>query len=220
MRLKSFVPCLAVLAFVGCDEQSRATAPAAAAATTPAVTAPASAVAAPVVVAPAAVAKAVVEKAATAAVEAVMKPGLLGEYFEFPDGISDFPVVDAGTKPAVSRVDATINIEDSEDAVPGTTLSDHFYVRWTGVVRVPKDGKYTFTTNSDDGSRLFINDKEVVDNGGEHPMEEKSGEVDLKAGDHKLKLEFFENEGGAGCILLWSTAGADPVVVPASALFH
>ena len=219
MRLKFFVPCLAMLAFVGCDDQPRAAgstpAPASAA---PAVAAPA-AVKAPATPAPAAVVKPVVEKAVPPA-DAGLKPGLLGEYFEFPDGISDFPVVAAGTKPAVSRVDATINIEDSEDAVPGTTLVDHFYIRWTGVVRVPKDGKYTFTTNSDDGSRLFIDDKEVVDNGGEHPMEEKSGEVELKAGDHKLKLEFFENEGGAGCILLWSTAGADPVVVPASALFH
>lgn len=219
MRLKSFVPCLALLAFVGCDEQSRATAPAAGA-TTPAVTAPASAVAAPVVVAPATVAKAVVEKAATAAVEAVLKPGLLAEYYDLSEELSDFPVIAAGTKPAVSRVDATINIEDSEDAVPGTTLSEHFYIRWTGVVRVPKDGTYTFAINSDDGSRVFIDDKEVIDNGGVHAMEEKSGELALKSGDHKIKVEFFENEGGAGCILMWSAAGVDQAVVPATALFH
>ena len=60
----------------------------------------------------------------------------------------------------------------------------------------------------------------MVDNGGEHPTEEKSGDIDLKAGDHKLKLEFFENEGGASCTLMWSVDGSDPVVVPASALFH
>ena len=214
MRLKSFVPCLAVLAFVGCDEQSRATAPAAGA-TTPAVTAPASAVAAP-----ATVVKPVVEKAATAAVAAVLKPGLLAEYYDLSEELSDFPVVAAGTKPAVSRVDATINIEDSEDAIPGTTLSEHFYVRWTGVVRVPKDGTYTFAINSDDGSRVFIDDKEVIDNGGVHAMEEKSGEVTLKSGDHKIKVEFFENEGGAGCILMWSAAGVEQAVVPATALFH
>lgn len=214
MRLKSFVPCLAMLAFVGCDEQSRATTPAAGV-TTPAVTAPASAVAAP-----ATVAKAVVEKSATAAVEAVLKPGLLAEYYDLSDALSDFPVIAAGTKPAVSRVDATINIEDSEDDVPGTTLSEHFYVRWTGFVRVPKDGTYTFTINSDDGSRVLIDDKEVIDNGGIHAMEEKSAEVALKSGDHKIKVEFFENEGGAGCILMWSAAGVEQAVVPATALFH
>jgi fibro-slime domain-containing protein len=214
MRLKSFVPCLAVLAFVGCNEPSRATAPAASA-TTPAVTAPASAVAAP-----ATVVKPVVEKAATAAVAAVLKPGLLAEYYDLAEEVSDFPVIAAGTKPAVSRVDATINIEDSEDEVPGTTLSEHFYIRWTGVVRVPKDGTYTFTINSDDGSRVFIDDKEVIDHGGVHAMEEKSEDVTLTAGDHKIKVEFFENEGGAGCILMWSAAGVDQVVVPATALFH
>jgi fibro-slime domain-containing protein len=168
-------------------------------------------VTAPVAVAPAVVAK---------AVEAVLKPGLMAEYYDLAEEVSDFPVIAAGTKPAVSRVDATINIEDSEDEVPGTTLSEHFYIRWTGVVRVPKDGTYTFTINSDDGSRVFIDDKEVIDHGGVHAMEEKSEDVTLTAGDHKIKVEFFENEGGAGCILMWSAAGVDQVVVPATALFH
>ena len=213
MRLKSFVPCLAVLAFVGCDDQSRASG------SVPSAPANAPAVAAPATPAPVAVTQPVVGKA-VAAVEAGLKPGLLGEYFEFPDGISDFPEIAAGTKPAVSRVDATISIEESEDDVPGTTLSEHFYVRWTGVLRVPKDGVYTITTASDDGSRVFINDKQVVDNGGEHPTEEQSGEVELKAGDHKLKVEFFENEGGASCILMWSATGLEQVVIPANAFFH
>ena len=217
MRLKSFVPCLAVLTFVGCNDQSRATTPAAAVVTTPAVITPA--VVAPAVVAPAVVAKAVVEKTATV-VEAVLKPGLLAEYYDLSEALSDFPDIAADTKPAVSRVDATINIEDSEDNVPGTTLSEHFYVRWTGFVRVPKDGTYTFTINSDDGSRVFINDKEVIDNGGIHAVEEKSGDVELKSGDHKIKVEFFENEGGAACILMWSAAGVEQAVIPATALFH
>jgi len=99
-------------------------------------------------------------------------------------------------------------------------MSDHFYVRWTGVLRVPKDGKYTFYTESDDGSRLWIGDKKVVDNGGLHGMEEKSGEIELKAGDVALKVDVFENEGGVGMKMFWEGAGISKQIIPAAALFH
>jgi len=67
---------------------------------------------------------------------------------------------------------------------------------------------------------LFIDGKQVVDNGGLHPMEEKSGQVDLKAGDHALKLEFFENEGDAGCKFSWQPPGQDKEIVPGAVLSH
>src|SRR6185503_6145871 len=51
-------------------------------------------------------------------------------------------------------------------------------------VRVDKAGKTTFWTQSDDGSRLVLDGKVVVDNGGDHPMTEKSGSAELTAGDH------------------------------------
>src|SRR5205085_5881427 len=72
-----------------------------------------------------------------------------------------------------------------------------------GALPISKDGNYTFFLESDDGSRLFIDGKQVVDNGGLHAMEEKSGEVELKAGEHVLKIEFFENEVDAGCKFSW-----------------
>jgi hypothetical protein len=46
--------------------------------------------------------------------------------------------------------------QHTAETFPGTQMSDHFYVRWTGKVRIPRDGKYTFFTESDDGSRLWI----------------------------------------------------------------
>jgi len=46
--------------------------------------------------------------------------------------------------------------------------------------------------------------------------------VELKAGDHELKVDYYENEndGGAGCVLSWKTVGLAKEVVPAKALFH
>lgn len=151
---------------------------------------------------------------------AEMIPGLVGEYYSMPEGVEDFPTIPESTKPVIKRADKTVNFDCGEEVLPGTQLTDRVYVRWTGTVRPPAAGKFTFYTESDDGSRLFINGKQVVSNGGLHGMEEQSGEVELKAGDNELKLEFFENDGGAGCKLFWSNADFEKTIVPASALFH
>ena len=127
----------------------------------------------------------------------------------------------AGQKPSVERVDKEINFASTLEAFPGTKLVDNFYVNWTGVIRIPKDGAYIFHLESDDGSRLFIDGKQVVDHGGTHEMTEMSGRAELKAGDHEIKVEFFDAEEEAGCILSWETAGDEPRKwCPPPVLFH
>jgi hypothetical protein len=148
-----------------------------------------------------------------------LKPGLLGEYFDIGENLEDFPDVE-GKKPAKTIVDKQINWDATGEALGESGLSDKFYVRWNGFLRVPKDGKYTLYLESDDGSRLAVDGKEVVNNGGLHAMEEKSGEVELKAGDHPIKLELFEAEGEVGLKFAWETEGVEKQTVPASALFH
>src|SRR5258705_10674634 len=149
-----------------------------------------------------------------------MEPGLLGEYYALDDSLEDFPSIGADKKPTLKRVDRTINVESTTEAWPGTQLVDHFYIRWTGQVSIPKDGTYTFFLESDDGSRLFIDGKQVVDNGGLHAAEEKSGEVELKAGDHPLKVEYFENEVDPECKFAWQPPGQDKEIVPSTVLSH
>jgi hypothetical protein len=144
--------------------------------------------------------------------------GLLGEYFDIGTALDDFPKIAADKKPALKRVDQTINVEGSEDPWPGTQLLDYFYVRWTGTIRLPKDGKYNFFLESDDGSRLFIDDKQIIDNGGQHHMIEKESAVELNAGAHALKIEYFENEVHAGCKFSWQPPGGPKAIVPAAVL--
>jgi hypothetical protein len=161
--------------------------------------------------------------AASASQEAAqdeLKPGLIAEFFKIGKAMDDIPVIAADRKPDLRRIDRKINFENTAETFPGTNMSDHFYVRWMGKVRIPRDGKVTFFTESDDGSRLWIDGKVVVDNGGLHAMEEKSGEVDLKAGDHDLNLELFQNEGEVGCKLSWESAGQAKEILPEAALNH
>jgi hypothetical protein len=149
-----------------------------------------------------------------------LQPGLIGEYFQMEGPLDDFPNIGTARKPTLRRVDKDINFESTVDAFPGTKLVDNFYVRWTGVIKAPKDGRYKFYLNSDDGSRLSIDGKEVVNNGGTHDMTEVSGATELKAGEHEIKVEFFDAEEDAGCILSWEPANGNKAVVPASVFFH
>src|SRR5262249_9525875 len=132
------------------------------------------------------------------------EPGLQGEYFDLGSTVEDFPKLE-GKKPTLTRVDKTINFRSTGPTFPGTKLDNHLAIRWTGRIKIPKDAVYTFYLESDDGSRLMIDGKTVVDNGGLHDMQEQESNVELKAGEHDLKIDYFENEndGGAGCVLSW-----------------
>jgi hypothetical protein len=149
-----------------------------------------------------------------------LERGLWGEYFDIGAELDDFPTIPADKKPVVARADKTINVESTREAWPGTQLLDFFYIRWTGKVRIAKDGKYTFFLESDDGSRLFVDDKQIIDNGGKHAMEEVSGEVNLKAGDHALKIDYFEADLDAGCKFFWQPPGGRKEITPENVLFH
>jgi hypothetical protein len=149
-----------------------------------------------------------------------LKPGLIAEFFNIGKPMEEFPTVAAERKPDLRRVDRLINFENTTETFPGTEMSDHFYVRWTGKIKIPRDGKFTFFTESDDGSRLWIDGKVVVDNGGLHAMEEKSGEIELKAGEHDIKLELFENDGDVGCKLSWESSSMAKEFLTDTVLSH
>ena len=157
---------------------------------------------------------------ACAAAENTLQPGLTGRYYQMTNELQDFPAIPTGKKPDVERVDKQINFAATLEAFPGTKLVDNFYVVWTGKIRIPADGAYTFFLESDDGSRLFIAGAQVVDNGGLHDMQEEVGKVQLKAGDHVIKVEFFDATEEAGCILSWKIPKMEKQVVPESVLFH
>ena len=82
---------------------------------------------------------------------------------------------------------------DFKEGFPG--LSDRlewFAIDYTGRFWIETPGKYRFILTSDDGSRLYINDKQVIDNDGVHPPETVDGTVNLKAGVHTLRVSYFQ----------------------------
>ncbi len=75
-------------------------------------------------------------------------------------------------------------------------LPEQFGVIYKGFIKVPITDVYTFYVLSNDGSRLTVADKLVVDNDGLHGAYEKNGEVALKKGLHKIELKYFQAGGG------------------------
>ena len=96
---------------------------------------------------------------------------------------------------------------------------DLFAAEIFGWIRIDRPGLYTFYSLSNDGSRLYINDKLVVDNDGPHGAYEKSGSIFLPAGKHTIRAAYFQ--AGGGMLLKISYSGPDMSKreVPADVLF-
>jgi hypothetical protein len=95
--------------------------------------------------------------------------------------------------------------------------ADYVAARFEGWLRVPATGVWDLSTESDDGSRLFVNGQLLVNNDGLHGMVDRTGSVALEAGLHAIVVEFFENGGGAGEIVRWEGPGTARAIIPASA---
>jgi hypothetical protein len=85
---------------------------------------------------------------------------------------------------------------------------------------VQSNWEYTLYINSDDGSKLWLNGELIVNNDGLHGMKEKSAKRALAPGYHAIRIEFFENGGGAGLLFKWEGPGIAKQIVPAERLFH
>jgi len=81
---------------------------------------------------------------------------------------------------------------------------DTFSIRWTGVLTPSETGDFTLNTVADDGTRLFIDDRLLIDNWQDQPAQVASGEIHLDAGKkYRIVLEYYENGGGASVKLTW-----------------
>jgi len=144
-------------------------------------------------------------------------PGLIGEYFKDK---AEFLPANTDMKPYLVRVDKKINFDEVNGNFYKSKLAGNFSVRWSGVIKISEAGTYSFSTESDDGSRLSINGKEVVYNGCPHAMTKKSGTVELTAGEHPILIEYFQGGGGAGCKVSWKAPGGDEQPISESVLAH
>ncbi|WP_405808686.1 PA14 domain-containing protein [Streptomyces sp. NBC_01520] len=141
--------------------------------------------------------------------------GLKGEYFAMSaPGARDF------AKLGAVALDPEINFPGLTGAFESATgRTEHTTARWTGQIEAPETGDYTFSAIGDNGFRLFIDDKPVIDHWvPDWDKEQTSSPVALKAGEpHTFRLEMFQDIGGANMFLRWSSAKLAKQIVPESA---
>ena len=80
-----------------------------------------------------------------------------------------------------------------------------FAIRYTGGFHVADAGEYNFRVSSDDGAKVSIDGKLVVDNNNQHAPKEARGKVQLSAGDHAMVLEYFQGPRFQINLQLWVT---------------
>ena len=81
---------------------------------------------------------------------------------------------------------------------------DSFSVRWSGKITAPESGEYTFNTMTDDGARLWVDNKQIINDWTDHAPLINSGKINLEAGkSYDLKFEYFDYRMGAVAQLYW-----------------
>jgi alpha-L-fucosidase len=94
------------------------------------------------------------------------------------------------------------------------TRPAQFAVRFDGFLDVPVTGVYHLHLRSDDGSRLWLDGRLLVDNDGLHSAREKTADVALERGLHPIGVGMFEQAGGFELELSWSGPGIGRQRVP------
>ncbi len=141
---------------------------------------------------------------------ATLKSGLRCDYYEGKwERLPDFKTL----KPKSSSITSHI-------CFPEQRADDFFALRYSGYIDVPKDGIYTFFTESDDGSQLLIDGHVIVDNDGLHGAIERKAAVGLLAGKHKIEIRYLEAWGGESLTASWQSADHEKTPLAASILSH
>ena len=124
--------------------------------------------------------------------------GWLGSYYATRD-LSGLPVFQRG--------DPTINFDWGSGSPRSDIPADNFSVRWTRRVGLDQAGNYQFVAESDDGVRLWVDGTLVIDawqdGRGTH-----QGTIRLPAGQHDLRVDYYEHLGGAYIQVGWSYLAA------------
>ncbi|MFV9551448.1 alkaline phosphatase family protein [Algibacter sp. PT7-4] len=97
--------------------------------------------------------------------------------------------------------------------------NDQVAVVYESYLEIDNTGKYTFFVNSDDGSKLYINNQLIADNDGDHGVLEKNGSINLQKGRHLIRVAFFNGGGGFHLDAKYESENMLKQIIPINKLF-
>jgi beta-glucosidase len=127
--------------------------------------------------------------------------GLMGQpCFAGPVEQAVFAGKDLGGDPVatttVDRINYRSDFGAAQPPAPGLP-TENFSIRWKGEIQVAKAGRYQLMTNSDDGVRVFLDQKQVIDDWTDHAAKGNTTTADLQPGRHTVVVEYYQAGGGA-----------------------
>ena len=139
-------------------------------------------------------------------------PPVPASAFQAPLSAQFFNNMTLSGTPSATRTDPNVDFNwngaSPQAGVPATQWS----ARWTGTIVPPSTGTYTFSLTSDDGSRLFINGQQVIDNWRDQATNTETATVSLTAGQPaSVEVDYYQNGGSSDLSLGWEPAGQDPI---------
>jgi alpha-L-fucosidase len=138
------------------------------------------------------------------------KPGLSYRYFEGEwDAMPDFKKLQQWY----------FGVVDTLTLAP-KKRPENYTMYFFGYIKVPARALYRFSLASDDGSRLFVDNKMIIDNDGLHSLTEKSAEIGLNQGFHAIRVEFLQRTGSDELKLYIDSPGMPRKSIPKEMLFH
>ncbi len=120
----------------------------------------------------------------------------------------------------LTRIDPQVKFNWGEGAPASGMTVDNFSVRWTGTIEPRYTGTYTFYLTSDNGRRLWINDQLIIDKWLSDYDVTYTGTISLtQMTKYNIKVEYFEEAGGANINLEWSSNNEVREIIPQSQLY-
>jgi beta-glucosidase len=115
-------------------------------------------------------------------------------------------------KPVLERVDECVDFSWDMAKPAPEVRADTFSVRWTGILAPPESGDYIMAVTGDDGYRLYIGEKLIIDNWREQSPTTRSAAVPMRAGrEYPIQLEYYDKWYGADIHLSWCLPNVDPM---------
>jgi hypothetical protein len=120
----------------------------------------------------------------------------------------------------LTRIDPTVDFNWGDPGSPDASLGENnFAARWTGEIETPVTTGYTFSTNTDDGVRVWVDNQLIIENWTDHSATVNTSDpIELSAGRHSIRMEYYENTGGAVAQLYWESPCFEREIIPAIAL--
>jgi beta-glucosidase len=139
-------------------------------------------------------------------------PAVPASAFASPLSASFYNNMTLSGTPVATRADPNIDFNFNGQSPQSGVNATQWSSKWTGTLNPPATGTYTFSLTSDDGSRLFINGQQVIDNWRDQASNTETATVNLTAGQPaSVEVDYYQDGGGSNVSLGWQPPGQDPI---------